>query len=367
MAFRTRIVSLAAPRPDGDAKKNTRTHVVRIPVVRPPTDFRALFVRHYERIRETCLRFAEPGVALFACRLDDGAWAGSMCLAARAGAVRAGVVGRHSAADLHLPDDPSLALRHLAVLVEAPSLRDALRGDVRFRVLDLATGSPPRDEEGRAVESLTVEGPVFLTCQGYALLAFVTGDPTDWPASPIDAWDCIPERVFVEERLAPTAQGSGAAPLPGGAAPARDLGRQTLIRRHLSASAIVDLRHAPVEPPVGTLALMCDREVRLSVDVGREQMRRGILVGRYDRCAGGADITTDEVSRVHLLVIELGGRLYAIDLCSTNGTFLALDRPGEVRAIKVAPVEDGEVFALGSRNTAILWTVDGVPPSRTAS
>ena len=55
--------------------------------------------------------------------------------------------------------------------------------------------------------------------------------------------------------------------------------------------------------------------------VGRRALRAGILLGRSDRCDGDVLLSDPYVSRVHLLIVELAGRLYAIDTASKNGVF----------------------------------------------
>jgi len=348
MRFRTRLVELARS-PAQAAAGNRATVHTRSVRVDHLCDFRRLFAAHYQRIRATCLAFAEPGVAVFAFSRQSGTWQGSMCLAARPSEVRAGVVGRHTAADLFLGDGPSLALRHLLYVIEPLPLRAALRGEVRFRVIDLETRNPPRDEEGRAVASLTAEGPVFLTCAGVALLAFVTGDPTDWPESAADAWHIQPERIFVDERLA---SGSAPRPLPfARPAPSR---HSTTIVRQAGPRHIVDLCSG--EAPVGHL-LLDTPYGRHDLQVGADALGRGVLLGRYDRCHNHAASAALEsrVSRVHLLLIEVAGDLIAIDLGSSNGTFLLDPDRGSLIPLRIGRLDAGQILALGSPRTLVSW------------
>ena len=349
MRYRTRVVELARRGARGKAEDLATVHDDSRWSPDAPCDFRRLFVAHYPRIRATCLAFAEPGVAVFAFSTDGGSWQGSMCLAARPGEARAGVIGRHSAADLFLDGAPTLALRHLVLLLEPLPLRAALRGEVRFRVMDLETGSPPRDEHGRAVASLTAEGPVFLTCEGFALLAFVTGDPTDWPERAADAWDIQPERIFVDERLA---EGSGPRRLPP---PRRASGRRasTVVRlqggpRHLAA--------ATDDPAAGHLHL-ASAGGRLRLPVGDDALRRGLLLGRYQRCHNHAasPIVDTSVSRVHLLLVDIAGRPVAIDLASSNGTFLLDHATATLAPVRLHHLAPGDLLALASARTVLSW------------
>lgn len=348
MRYRTRVVELARPAARA-AAENLATVFHTVPRADGRFQPRALFTAHYRRIRATCLELAEPGVAVFAFSLADQSWLGTMCLAARPGEVRAGVVGRHTGADLFLGGDRRLALRHLVYLIEPMPLREALRGEVRFRVMDLETGSPPVDEEGRAVASLTAEGPVFLRCQGVGLLAFVTGDPTDWPDDAADAWDCLPARVFVEESLA-----RGSAPRRMPHAPAADDGRRTTVVRVLAGPTHVAAL-ASDEPPCGTLRLTSGGR-RAAIAVGQAALRRGLLVGRYERChtQAGARIADEMVSRVHLLVVELAGCPCAVDLGSSNGSF-ALAEGGEPESLRARPLAAGDRIGLGGDATTLAW------------
>jgi hypothetical protein len=340
--YRTRVVELVEPGARGLA--GNRSTLIASPVERR-CDFREIFRRHYDRIRTTCLDFVEPGVAVFAFSIDSSAWRGSMCLAARPGEVRAGVVGRHSACELYLGDDRTLALRHLAVVLEPLPLRAALRGEVRFRIMDLETGSPPVSEEGTSIAALTAEGPVFLVSQSFALMAFVTGDPTDWPESADDAWACLPERVFVEERLA-----DGSLPRQ---LPIRGEGRISVVRTQVGPSHIAA---CPDDDAVaGRLAITSSGRAE-AIRVGSETVRRGLLVGRYERCLGKAAIVDERVSRVHLLIVELAGRTYAIDLASSNGSILVDERKNGRSRLRIAPISEGAVIGLAGTDTLLVWS-----------
>jgi hypothetical protein len=350
------VVELARPSARAVAD-NRATQCLDVPMLDgEPVRFdpRPLFVEHYPRIRSSCLDFAEPGIAVFAFSLRSRRWLATMCLAARPGEIRAGVVGRHTGADLFLAGDARLALRHLLYVIEPMPLSDALRGEVRFRVMDLETGSPPTDEAGRPVASLTAEGPVFVRCHDYALLALVTGDPTDWPESAEDAWACVPERVFVEERLA-----AGSAPrrLPFGEPSSlghERLGRTTVVRvlegpTHVSALA-------SDEASCGQVRLVA-RGARRALSVGHDILQRGLLVGRYERCHSqrGTPITDERVSRVHLMIVELAGRVCAIDLGSSNGSFALDAADGKPVALRAAPLVEGQRIGLAGSDVTIAW------------
>jgi hypothetical protein len=105
------------------------------------------------------------------------------------GALRAGIAGRHERADLHLPDDPALSLRHLAILARADA------GGVRVRVFDLRTGTLFRDEADRALASVIANGPLFLRASLHRFFLIPTGAFASLPE-----WDALPPRGFADAR-----------------------------------------------------------------------------------------------------------------------------------------------------------------------
>ena len=52
-----------------------------------------------------------------------------------------------------------------------------------------------------------------------------------------------------------------------------------------------------------------------------ELVDRGLLIGRYERCAFTEDQEDSHLSRVHLLFIRNGPELLAIDTGSSNGSY----------------------------------------------
>ena len=80
--------------------------------------FEELFRRHYPVIREHLEGHRAPGLALIvigAAGVEAKAW-----VAAETDVANPIIVGRHSAAEIFLPSDPSLSLRHLALILDRP-------------------------------------------------------------------------------------------------------------------------------------------------------------------------------------------------------------------------------------------------------
>lgn len=354
---KTRIIHLDGGQLREDAE-NTRTRVAVFDLPPAADAFRELFTRNYSSIRRKCSSFGYPGVAIIAIDTYSGNITGSLCVAAKVGSANSAVIGRHSMTDLYLEGDKSLSLRHL-LLVLAPI--DGSRGDVRFRVIDLRTSTAFQDEHGLRYEGLMAEGPVFVRCSHFALFFLLTGESGDWPESAADGWACIPERVYIEEaeaepdrwrrhlqkRVAPTHAG-----IPG----VDDHSDAKIQVTHVT-SVRGPVREStrmltPGEIPLGTLRISTDEGVQRLV-VGPTALQQGVLIGRYDRCDvdGTSLLTHVSISRVHLLVIEVGGTVYAIDTASTNGTWM---RDSE-REVRLSALTDGMELILGNERAYVRW------------
>ncbi len=383
MANRTRIVELrrGVERDDAD---NRRTGVM-VADKLPGPPFQRLFGVAWEELRRLLCTFSVPGVVVVAVDAVTKRVAGSLCLSAKVGQANAAVIGRHGHCDLYLEGDPALSLRHLALVV-APLAAGASRPQVGFRLLDLRTRTAFVDEGGRRLESVTAEGPTFLSVGGHALFLVVSGDDTDWPEAAADAWKCIPERVYLDEVGAepdrwarkrrggfpeePTdggglAEGTGVVDMPSGVAGAGDGAR----RRAAPAEAVdparitlVRTRPGPARAQV-SLVGADDRELgHLTVSsrgkaqriaVGEHAAGAGILLGRYDRCDthGASVVSHHGISRVHLLVLAVGESVYAIDTGSTNGTFVA----GSDAEVRISRLDADHELILGDELARVTW------------
>ena len=118
-----------------------------------PQVFRDRFIRTYDPIYELVARCPRPGLAMVA--VDHHGVAAAGYLAAKPRSINVGIVGRHTVADLFLDSDPSLSLRHLAVILHPAGPVD----EPRLRLLDLRTSEAFKDERGRQLEGLSVVCP----------------------------------------------------------------------------------------------------------------------------------------------------------------------------------------------------------------
>ncbi len=223
-------------------------------------------------------------------------------------------IGRHTACDLTLEYDEAVSLRHLVVGIRTAG------GGLQLRLCDLATGVGMRTEDGYACEALTSEGAAFVSVGDYQLFLLPTGRlaPLPWGAPAAHAWAAIPERVYFDRR---TSSRAGKYPPSVRLVPA-PAGRTI-------TTQIVDpptqLRYK--RPPPGTRGPLIGRVLltagglRERYDVHAADLQRGLLIGRYERCAFGAG--DDRLSRVHLLLLRDGNQIWAIDTASSNGTTAA--------------------------------------------
>lgn len=350
---RTRIINLDAGQQREDAE-NTRTGIILVDQPAPNRSFQQLFELNYSTIRRVCTNFARPGVALVAIDVFDNKVAASVCVASKVGEPNSAIVGRHSIADLYLDSDPGLSLRHLAVILEPMS---AGTSDVRFRVVDLRSSLAFSDEHDNKLEGIVAEGPVFIRVGNFALFCLPTGDPAPLPDDATDAWSCIPERVYLAEEVAEPdrwkrkvsrrkeRQKRGAG---GDVSPNAAITRVQSVRGPQRARTKL---LAPGEDPIGTLRITTDTAVQ-SLVIGLRAARHGILVGRYERCDsdGATVLVSDTISRIHLLLVAIGGRMCAIDTASTNGTWA----PGDVD-VRTMYLSESTDLTLGEDIATLRW------------
>jgi hypothetical protein len=285
---------------------------------RPRRAFRELFSSSYAGFAERCREVSEPGIALVAVDEVTGRPMGLVRLLARVQRHVAAIIGRHDECDLYLNAHARLALRHLCVVLDP--VQDWRPGaNVRYRVLDLRTTDGFTDENDRSLRGLRCEGPGLLRCGGYALFIMPLGDPTDWPANAQDAWAFLPERVYFDE-LEKTPQGSVRRsprvphiPTMASAVTHRSL----IIRTHGprdTTDGLVDSGDS-----AGTLELISPRS-RGTIRIGHDELRDGVLIGRYARCNNAQLADDPSLSRVHALLIQVDDAILAIDTASLNGT-----------------------------------------------
>lgn len=312
--------------------------------------FGSLFAHCFAPLRELWMAHrGVPGLAVAAINGEYGQieWRG--WLPAVASRPRVLIAGRHEQATIGLMSDPSVSLRHLAIILE-PLATDGLARVPRVRLVDLCTGEGFEDEHGRRRGGLVSNGPVLGSCGDYLLFLLPTGDGAPWPVSAQEAWAGIPPRQYVNA-VGPAAgasdfEGRGRASGPGGC-------WSTIVTVMPSPSSVSDRLVGDDERPVGSIKLGANRATR-RILVGARALDRGIIIGRHARCAGSEVLTLDVVSRVHLLVVRIGADVYAIDTASSHGTWSLTDEDAQPQPEAFA-LRDHPDLALADASVALRW------------
>jgi pSer/pThr/pTyr-binding forkhead associated (FHA) protein len=266
-----------------------------------------LFFELYDPIRDWVherTRQGRAGLAVVA--FDDNGIQAKGYLRSDENRVNSAIIGRHEKADIHLGDDVSLSLRHLAVLVSPASDRNPMR----VRVVDLRTASGFADERGTGIRACEAERPFVFRCGRYSILCapVSVGDDSGWPDEPEVMW-------------------------------ARLRGRDAASLAVSHPATLDDGLLYDGEEALGALVISSE-EGTGTIPVGRRAARSGILLGRSDRCDGDTLLANPHISRVHALIVELAGSLYAVDTASKNGVW---GKHGEQRA---QLLESGTKFSL---------------------
>jgi hypothetical protein len=347
---KTRVVRLRTGNLRQQAQ-NSRTMALQLPVggIRAPLpSYEDLFLANYARIREVCEGFRRKGLAIIA--IDSGGVSATACVAAKRGGINSAIVGRHGMCDIFLESDPALSLRHLAVLIHP--LDD--HADVRYRVLDLRTSVAFSDERGRKLEALEAEGPLFIRCGEHALFLLTTSDEeVPWPDDAQSGWACVPERVYLDDapaepdrwlrrRLKAVWGESDEQRTPRR--------RRTIVQTIRGPSRARRKLLGENDEVLGQLDVESD-DGRTAMVVGKVAAREGVLLGRYERCDndGLPVLTNGRISRVHLLLVEVAGALYAIDTASSNGMWCGEDEA------RVVLLEHGRSLTLGEGLARLEW------------
>ncbi len=312
-------------------------------VVSPPprASFERVFHDHFPALRRLLDGRVEPGLALLVVSANGVEACG--WFAAKEAVVNPLIVGRHSSAHVFLPSDPRISLRHLALILHR-------RGDgapVAFRVLDLRTPLAFADEEGSRLEAVETTGPLLLWCGSLGFLLFPTGPGTPaWPENADAAWSQVPERRYVEKSPAESARGPAVGVRSRSLDPPPPELRATTLVNTWAGPVFPTLEADESDPARGEL-LIASTSGRAAVRLGPRAAHRGVLLGRYDRCdTTGLPVLIDAgLSRVHLLVVELGGVLYAVDTASKNGSWCGAE------AVRAMRLHSGLGISLGGKAT----------------
>ena len=303
-------------------------------------DARASFERHYGDIRRLWSGYTRQGVLVLAFDRRHGLL-GEVWLKASLDRPRAAIVGRHSMCDLMVTSEHvSVALRHLAIVTQAVS-----HDDICVRVFDLNTSVGFGVEDGRSLQGVSSDGPMFLRVGAVDLMLLPTPAGFELPEDAATTYQTLPPRVFIDERVGRAEYRPRRAPVP---APERVPG-QTSVRMGQGPMMVAQGLLGAGERPAGHLVVRGGGGV-LRQPMGPAALKRGVLVGRYPRCEFGSMEASDDskLSRVHLMVVDTGDGPVAVDTASTNGTMV------DGRELRLCRLVDGEPITLAGA-VELVW------------
>ena len=203
------------------------------------------------------------------------------------------ILGRHERCDVVLPRDQDVSLRHMLLRATRGP-----QGQLHLRAIDLRSRCGLLSEDGKRCEAIASRGPLFLRIASYVVFLLPTGPLVrPWSHDADETWRGFSPR---NQEILPPPQ-----PLKSRSAPAPGAVKLATITIQSSSPQAGDL--------TSTHAVWSD------------QLERGILVGRDDRCSHGG-LDEGNLSRVHLVLLSVDDEVWAIDTASTNGTRV-LDGP----------------------------------------
>jgi hypothetical protein len=291
----------------------------------------ALFTRAFSRLDTLYRGFERDGVLLVAVR-GDATIEAHLHVPVDVDPAFV-VIGRHPRCDLVLDVDGTAAVRHAVLAARRVGL-----DEVRLRLWDLQTDTGIETETGDRCAGLQTDGHLFVRLGRTTLFCLPTGHtaPLPWGPTAAETWSCIPERIM--RGVSPALRSRPArrpALLPGA-------GSVTLLTE---GAEVLRLGQRPVDmaaPPIGRIRISTARAAT-ECPVTGDDLARGLMLGRDDRCALMALI--DQISRVHVLLVDEGGARWAVDVASTNGTAVGSE---EVRQVRLGDRTElalaGEVF-----------------------
>ena len=255
--------------------------------------FAAVFRKHYAALRAA--HQAQHGDGVLIAAVDgSGLFDAHAHLRLPASGIAHLILGRHERCDFVLSRDNDVSLRHMLLRATRGP-----QGVVHLRAIDLRSRCGLLSEDGKRCEAIASKGPLFLQVGSYVVFLLPTGPSVKpWSDDPDETWRGFAPR---QQEILPPPQ-----PLKSRAAPAKDAVKLATIT--ISSSS----------PQAGDLTSVHA--------VWSDQLARGILVGRDDRCSHGG-LQEGNLSRVHLVLLSVDEEVWAIDTASTNGTRVASGPP----------------------------------------
>lgn len=280
------------------------------------------------------------------------------------------VIGRHTSCDVVIDDERAVSLRH--VLVRCTSTDD---GEPILSVLDLRTNEGFELSDGTKQHSIAATGPVVFRIGIHAIVALPSHGtfPDKLPVPQVDRQEeraKVPANrpnVIMQDQLVAPVPSAPSSPKPSSqllGPSSRAVSRITLMPMSVDLSqrrSVWPGEPAPFsavpggEPYLYEVALEPhgNSRRRAIVRLTGADLDHGVLIGRADKCVdeGLRAILSENISRVHVLLVRDKGVCRLYDIASMNGTYVG---NGKVRCIPLAD-EGTTVTLLRSGGATLHW------------
>jgi hypothetical protein len=299
------------------------------------------------------------GYRLFRVSGGDVAW---MDLPAEGGAYA--VFGSHPRCDVRFNAGDDVCVRHM--VATCCSLGEGAFG---LRLMDLQTSIPFFVDDDIPRRSIVVSGPLLVRIGKHVVGGIpvgprasskalevsscgITESPSDAAAPPVDERE-RPGPVHLGAGL-PARTGAPAilgTPVAEGITTSHRFGRGE-ISHITSVRPVSHIEDFTPKAKAGYVRLTLQSYDRsAAVELPEQALDNGILLGRADNCLdrGLRAVLSTHISRTHLLLLRDADEIFALDLCSTNGT-----RQGGQRVRRVNIPTEGVALTLGPELT-LIW------------
>lgn len=343
------------PEFDRNRAENTETIVLDCSEI-ALASFKDAFLRNYSTIKAKLKSQSDPGITIIAS--DGSRIISTAFIKTKENNINTAIAGRHSKCDLYLPDDATISLRHLLII----SYPKNEKASTRIRLLDLRTSSGTYNEKNERIEALEADGPVFLSLGRYLVFIFVENTDSFWTEDALSAWEEIPERVYLREKISTKEIYSEERSINNKYSRARSdkdkadsnniksFKHPTLIQALSGPIRAKNSLVASNKKPFSKILIRSDKGLS-TILVGRQSLEEGVLFGRYERCdnEGIKVLSHRRISRVHLIIIMIENTPYAIDAASTNQIWVGK------KSKRLIPLTHEKRIILGKELAQIEW------------
>jgi hypothetical protein len=267
------------------------------------------------------------------------------------------VIGSHPRCDVRFAPGDDVSVRHL--VATCCTLAD---DSVGLRLMDLQTGIPFFVDDDDPRRSIVVRGPLLVRVGKHVVGGIPVGQRTSAKAVHVSSCGMTDDAAAGDRRNQDGPIDLGAEI---GAKPSRELVALPVTEGITTSHRFGrgEISHITSVRPVAHIEELAPRAregyVRITlqsydrsaaVELAEHALDQGVLLGRADNCIdrGLRAVLSTHISRTHLLLLRESGEIFAIDLCSTNGT-----RQAGQKVRRVSIPAEGAALTLGPELTMI--------------